>query len=176
MAECAALLLGLDPDQVQQNESRDPRAADPSQVQYLRLKRLLLRARAMGELDSPARPRDFLEWAASNGLEVPDALLAALGENKVLTNWRRRYYRCRKLLKKAKADHRTEPDLHPRSRHSLYTILLAMAIEKYGFDPNKNNAAAKLISGTLAKHDFEAPPGEQTIRSWLQEARDEVLG
>jgi hypothetical protein len=66
-----------------------------------------------------------------------------------------------------------EKPLSTRERGTLLKILIAMAIDKYGYTPYKNNPASTDICDATNHYDIKI--GDETIRKWLEKAVDEVL-
>ena len=171
VAEAAALLLGLDPDSV--TTAKGTNVSEPQR--FVRLKRLMLRAYNMDQLDSPIIPRAFLEWASSNEIPIPKPLLDAVAKGKPLRNWKKRAQSYRRRLGTLESKSGDIDDMPAKSLHSLYRIILGIAEHKYKFDPQKNNSAAINIEDTLVKVGLSEPKAE-TIRTWLQKAHEAVRG
>jgi len=91
ISEAAALLLDIDPDNIPQG-SRAELTPRTREWEYHRLRRRLERAQEMEDLDNPTRPRDFIEWAISNKLDVSDAVKESVKSGKKLLNWRGKYF------------------------------------------------------------------------------------
>jgi hypothetical protein len=45
----------------------------------------------MDELSSPMTPREFLQWASSNGLKPPEQLEVTVRAGRLPRNWKTRY-------------------------------------------------------------------------------------
>jgi hypothetical protein len=161
-AEGAALLIQLDPLNQEQLK------ADP---EYQRLEHLLKRAWNMEELESPMRPHNFIEWAISNGISIPEPLRDAVAKGEPLQNWKKRALKYKRQLKNFKSKYTNADEVPPKSLKSLFSIILAIAEDKYGYSPNKNTSAAANIASTLARKGFSSPK-EETIRDWLKEAHE----
>jgi hypothetical protein len=159
--EAAALLLGLDPDAV---------VSEDDVPKVHRFQRVLERACQMDLLTNPVAPREFLEWAKSNRIDIPVALEEAVAKGKRIRNWRTSAKKYKRDLRKRED---SVDDLSKKAKKSLYRILLALAKEHCGYVPYKNNNAAAQIEKTLAKHSL-AEPKQETIRHWLETAFDEV--
>jgi len=164
--ETAALFLALDPDT----------ASNETSVEHKNLRRILYRAKATGEMDELIQPEEAVEWAESNALDVPEALLTALNISPPITNWRDLAIKYQKRIHKLKiaSNKREEPveaaDL--RSLKNLYRILYAIAADRFGFDPDKNNSAAANITTKVALFGFRV--SEQTIRQHLKAAAEAI--
>ena len=171
VAEAAALLLGLDPDSV--TSAKGTNGSEPQR--FVRLKRMMLRAYNMDQLDSPMSSGTCLEWASSNEIPIPKLLLDAVAKGKPLRNWKKRAQGYRRRLGKLELKSGDIDDVPAKSLHSLYSIILGIAVDKYKFDPEKNNSAATNIENTLAKVGLSEPKAE-TIRTWLQKAHEAVRG
>jgi hypothetical protein len=162
--EAAALLLDRDPDQIQ------PFSHPDTQVEFHRLKRLLARAGTMGELEIPTPPRVLLEWAISNGLDVPERLNKAVAQGKALTNWRSKAMQHRRELRRLRERAETIDDLETKALTSIYSILLGVAKDKFLFKDG-NNEAATNIAKALVRQGFDSPKAP-SIRTWLQKAKE----
>ncbi|WP_131196059.1 hypothetical protein [Lichenihabitans psoromatis] len=154
--EQAALLLGLDPeDKATLDESRE----------FKRYLLMMRRVKAVKQLRSFPRPRIVLRWARSNNIPVPHELRNAVTGGKPLINWRRRY-----LELKARTEAPDEDNLPPKTRKSLEIILLAVARRNYGYLPDRNNSAAKMIAADATLKGVVIM--EDTVRDRLREAHD----
>ncbi len=65
-------------------------------------------------------------------------------------------------------------DLHPRVRTTLLTLIIGMAMGGYRYNPDaaRNNAVADIQADI---HQLGMSLGEDTIRTWLKKAVEEVL-
>lgn len=77
LEESVTLLLGQDPEVVNWDIAQDyqewPSATDLS-LNYAKLRNLILRAFEMKEIDDPNTPADFIVWAESRGIQIPEVL------------------------------------------------------------------------------------------------------
>lgn len=159
-------MLHLDPFNEEQNEQS---------VEYRRLVFLLRRACDMGQLESPMRPRLFLEWAMDNGIDVSDDVLEVVAGSETLKDWKEiaRRYRKQLTIAKAKIKKISGDEINPKSRKSLLRIIYVIALKKYQYKPGGNSSAAHNIHKEIEKYD-PSLLDEQTIRKWLKVAEDEV--
>jgi hypothetical protein len=57
--------------------------------------------------------------------------------------------------------------LNPKERGSVLTLVIAMAIKRYGYEPGKSrNEAIKRITSDI--YDISLEMDEDTVRKWLQ--------
>lgn len=97
-------------------------------------------------------PTELLVWADKLNVEVPEQLRVAL--------------------------HRLRDGGPPKTRKSdearitntLLKMILAMAVDKYGYDPDKTNSATKMIEGASEK--IGARVSQSTIRECLSKAKE----
>ncbi|WP_407522690.1 hypothetical protein [Methylobacterium oryzisoli] len=167
LKEAAALLLSIEPDTIV-----GKRSAELNQTEFrdfIRLRRLILRARKMGFLESPCRPRDLLEWAQSNDITIPQPLADAVQRGKSIRNWKKIAQKYKKLYSKLQSQSMKFEDYNTKSINTLYKMLIAMAVDKYGYSANGNNPAPKRIETAVLGADFDGPLA-QTIRVRLAEA------
>ena len=159
--EAIALSLNRNPDIVTARliDQGNVRASQFGQ-KYSKRERLVYRAVAGFELYDPMRPVDFLEWADRLKVEVPHAMRRAITELYGSTEG-------------APAE-RLEPvseDLKTSERGSLLKIILGMAIEQYGFDPEaKKSETVAQIMADLVENRISV--SDDTIRKYLKEAAD----
>ena len=176
LSEAAALFLGLEPDDVKKWKVEGDNSNDV-RTEYLRLRRRLKRAKEMDAISSPLSPREAVEWARSNGINVADALKDSVRGTRGLKNWRTRYLQMRR--KKANLENEIEQlksqlkeDVeNPKRRKTFYRLILGMAKKHYGLESHPHQATSKI------ERDLEGTPyklGNDVIRKCLQEAQQEI--
>jgi hypothetical protein len=168
IAEAAALLVGLDPDSVSSETGKDA-LRETKHRQYYQLRRRLKRARKMDDLDDPMRPRDFLEWAVSNKLNVSHDLQQGVHIGKKLQNWRQKYFSM-KRKRDALVD-KSKDVVTPKERTSLLTIILAMVrqiLKHQAGNPHTVSAIRKAVEKAELKLSDDA------IRKYLSEAEEKL--
>jgi hypothetical protein len=128
--EAAALCLGKDPRQVNWASIRTLLDVSPFAARYRDIRVLIKRAAEIGEIGDPDRvhPEHFLIWAEKRALDLPVELKQAVQPNQTDTSEQERV---------ADADLENE-ETNGRERNSRHYLILGMAIQKYGFDPDYN--------------------------------------
>lgn len=196
--EALALSLGLDPRAVESETTK--RDDFPPELTQEFEKRRVQFARACACNQFPyivnAGPpvifsaRDFIEWAISNRVELPTALVEEIRANNiVITNWKVEHDKVIEKLQnenealKLQIDkfNHTKPSsaatdpLRSDERLSLLKMIRGIAVEKYAYDPDKKrNSAARDITSDVEKQGFKIDDG--TVRKWLDQAFDLVRG
>ncbi|MEP1443496.1 MAG: hypothetical protein ABJK39_10870 [Hyphomicrobiales bacterium] len=97
------------------------------------------------------KPHEFTEWAASLKIDFPNLV----SKNERSTGF-------------LKSD-----ELNPKERESLLKLVIGMALEQYGYDPN---AARNEVTSNIAT-DLETngvPLDKDTILKWLREGADHL--
>jgi hypothetical protein len=142
--EAAALATGINPEVVSLQMGL------PSDVAERLDDVLDLIRRRFGDQSSPI---ELLKWAEEMGVAVPAGLTLAV----------------RSRVSEVKRPPRKEDETKKDQTRSI--MLLAMARDKYGWDPKRNNSASKQISG--ATEDLNLRISESTVHSYLKEASEE---
>ena len=102
-----------------------------------------------GKVAKRIKPKEFMEWAASLDMDFPNLLSP---ENKRMNN-------------------QTSNELNPKERESLLKLVIGMAVEQYGYNPNASrNEATAHIASDLATNGV--PLDRDTILKWLREASE----
>ena len=123
----------------------------------------------MGVLDeSPAAPKEFLEWAISNDLPVSDALKQSVDGAEKLVNWKAQYFRMKK--KRDALNEQINEAIAAKERTSFLRMILGMARAKFGHTAAK--PAIKMIEGTLS--DQKLSVSDDVIRRLLNEAEEKL--
>jgi hypothetical protein len=166
ISEAAALLLDINPDFRRTGNGKEVEVGT-KEWEFGRLRHLLKRARKMDELSSPMSPREFLQWATSNGLRPSEQLTASVKSGKPLRNWRAKYFN----MKRQRDDLRTELEdsVSPKERTSLLKIVLGMAKSKFNHregSPHTVGAIERALNGV------ELSVSDDVIRKYLAEADD----
>jgi hypothetical protein len=168
VAEAAALLLDMDPDQIpEESEGRGTAGWE-----YRRLFRLLDRAREMEELASPMTPREFLAWASSNGLKPPERLEVTVRAGTPHRDWRKRYRAIRRerdrLLAEVEAlKDQIADDLHPAARKTLLKLMGGLARVHLKHKTNNHQTVSKIEK---LMQTVQWPVANNSIRTYLSEA------
>ena len=177
MEQATALLLGKDADVVDLPTLRRFNQANGLAAQFNRLLYRLQEAKEQGELTEYMPPSMLVEWASANQIEVPSELIQAVEAHSSGTV-------ARPALASAIPDERpvtpNERTAWVKERDSLKKIVIAMAVDGYGYVPG----AAK---STLCKEVVDAAErlglkkDHDTVRKWVREAtelldQDEVKG
>lgn len=173
--EGAALALGLKPDDVDKGRFPD----EVSREKYRKLRKLLLRAKAMRQIRLPLAPKEFLAWLRSNDLEVSAVWESSIGQVGEITNWKAKFEKERRLKRMYRSripKNETSLSLskmEPKSINSLYKIILGMALAKYGWERSgkSRSAVAKEISASLPDRCGVC---DQTIIKWLDAAKERL--
>ena len=160
--EGAALAYDLDPSEVIEpgitGYDGPTLKFPPDTMQFFRLAD---RAQEVGDLGAKPKPFEFVNWARSIDYEFHPAWWNAIED--------------------AGADSgegRTIPPTGPppgelgtRERDSLLKLVIGMAVEQYGYDPQKlKNTAITNIQSDLARHGLSLDT--DTIRKWLRAGAD----
>lgn len=189
--EAVALTLGKAPEQV--NWLTVEKVINRSSVaaEYGRRRELAVRSVAWKQLTDPVLPAEFIVWADSMGMTIPDALRNALdAQNVRATDYKALYENllasCAEKdgsvaavlqeLKKMEARLEVAQDekhanraLGTKERTSLMAIIAAMAIRGYGYDPlAKKNTATKDIADDIAELGLSLDV--DTVRKYISDA------
>jgi hypothetical protein len=142
--EAVALTLGLHPSNaVYVEDCVPPEVA----VSFRRLATLVRRAVDVGELKAPLTPSAYLKWAMRRRIKMMPELKMAVDEAQSTP-----------IVESAHPAYRPE---------SVATLMLGMAEEFAGYDAERRNPAAGLISGRLRARGLNI--SEDTIRDMLRD-------
>lgn len=151
------LAVGIDPMKARLSPEHVPPTPDLQQVS-----RKLIYARKLRGDNSEAslnpKPIDAIALIQSIGCKLPSELVEAVrmhAAKPIQTEKSRR-----------KADTTKE-------QNTIATALLVLAIDKFNHDPNGKSAAAELAN---TMKDYQAGPSENTLRSHLKKAWDDLDG
>jgi len=148
--EAAALLLGKDPDHVEEFINA------PFIEPFNRMLRLIDRAQQVGKLPPLMVPTCVLKWAEVSHIEVPAELAITCSEqSKDADELRHRIeqqdVRIKSLIeenddlrRQLSAAHGDDPIVanNKKVKLSLYTIIVGLAITKFHFNPDKQQSSA----------------------------------
>lgn len=170
--EAAALLLGKSPQRVSWTVVEPAVSHSAFADHYRDVRLLILRAIESGDLTSKINPRDFLVWASTRGLPVPTALAEAV---KAKPHGQSMLKQCEDLmaqlsqLKTELANGRE----NPKERASDSTLIIGMAMAKYGFSPDSaRSSTVSRIVEDMEKLGFAL--GEDATRQALVYHKDRV--
>jgi hypothetical protein len=158
--EAAALLCDLEPDNISQDRSGEALA------KCRMLARRLKRAEEMDLLESPMRPGEFLEWAISNQLGVSEALTACVKSDKQPKDWRRKFFRTRRKLRKLQEQ--IDP-VKPKQLKTFQILIYSMAADKFGLNEKDSHNTVAKVQRTIQLAGLKLD--DDTIRKTLQEAK-----
>lgn len=135
------------------------RENSPIQLASKRLEILLERAKKAGELQNENAPLDYIKWAKSKKIDVPEEL-----EKLVLDI-------AANDGDKSAASPKAAKPLDQRERETFLKIIISMAIEQYAYNPlaNKNSATQDIVD-SCNYMGFTVDP--DTIRNKLKEAKN----
>jgi hypothetical protein len=175
--EATTLSLGKAPMVVDWENVKAYLGRSPFAEEYSRLRSLLHRANAAGDLHDPTSPAEFIRWAERTGIDLPrqllDAVRAAAGR---IEDWRSLTVErdeLRERVSRLQQEAAKEKPLSTRERQTLLKIVLGQAIKGYAYKPDQSrNVAPREIADDLAS--LGIPIDEDTVRKWLRIADDEV--
>jgi hypothetical protein len=147
--EAAALCLGKDPRRVNWALIRTLLDVSPFAARYRDMRVLIKRAAAISEIGDPGRvyPERVLIWAEKRALDLPIELKAVRPK--------------RADKRKQDGDVESKPEdeeINGKELNSLHRLILGMAIQKYGFDPDydpKSDPDCKSRAFSVIAHDLD---------------------
>ena len=173
--EATALLVGLEPDDVNWDVLEQAVTHSTVANEISRLRKILKRAQGKGDLQTNGYPHEFAAWANLRRIEIPAALLEAISEyGRPIPDWDQRVAlqdiadRQRTPTRDVKADWRPENDdreLTRSERRSAQTIIIAMAVKKYAYKPSERGSVPAQIVGHA--DELGLTIDDNTVRSWL---------
>lgn len=171
--EAAALMLNIDPDHLPEKslDSETPGG------RYYRRFRLLNRAWKMDELSSPTAPRDFLQWAFSNGMRFPEKLELPVRAGKPHRNWKKRYNKMKRERDQLQRHNeelaqQVQDEINPKELTTLLKLVLGMARAKFKYEGATKLHTVGLIKSALSAADL--PLNKGTIKKVLNKAEDQL--
>lgn len=184
-----ALLLDRDPHQVTWESVQTDACPADLRAQYTECREIIENHQQSGRLAYITNPGDVLSWAKSNGFAYPQALEHAVrAKGGIIANWKTENQRLAAENEKLKAENQQLklaqenanvkiPSETAQKWVSLSAMALAMAIEKYGYNPKtKRNTSIALIASATVRNG--QPFTDDTVRTRLDEAvklRNEIL-
>lgn len=169
--EAAALLSGIIPSESWNHETISRKRAsfgNELNEKYLRTFALLVRAEAADLLNDLNSLDKVVAWARMNGIPVSEKLTNAIEEIKFC-----KFTVQRESEFDAPKEVPADTPLGTRERDTLLYLIAAMALEKYGYSPNKRNTAVSQIGDDLERIGVERL-SDETIRNKLKEASELV--
>lgn len=199
--EAVALSLGRDPRQVTWKNVAPNISISSFAAMYSDRYSIASRALMAGQLWGRTSSGIFLAWAARMGISVPPELTEAVRALGVqIADWKSLYEEA-KALADTLGQHRrdalqrqaelqtevavltarveelkapqapSEAPLGTRERETMLKIIIGMAIDGYGYQPNAARSPIPgQLSGLLLTHGIEV--SDDTIRKYLNEAKD----
>jgi hypothetical protein len=143
-------------------------------------------------------PSDFVRWATSKGLSLPEGLVRSVDKIKHDDGFEIRLQNPNAIENREKSiddelmrdcmareleylrglqtedaqkmlEERIAEQLHPKARTSLLKLIAGMAVDKFRFDPGKaNTETASKIQSALQRAGLSID--DDTVRKWLVEA------
>ncbi len=190
--EAVALSLGKEPRVVQWHKLESLIETSDFAREYAARWMLAKRAKTARQLDDHNLPGFFLAWAARTRIDIPSDLIGAvraLGHQ--IADWKTAYDEGqatnsalraeldelrRELAESRRAEpaERNEKPLITRERETALKLVIGMAIGGYGYEPTATRSSvAREISEDIVRAGLTLD--EDTVRSWLKEARDNLL-
>lgn len=191
--DTCALFLGRDPDLVKFSFVRSIAPSSRFAREYCSLRQTLERAQIAKILRFPSQPKLLLDWALTVEYPVPEDLISLLERRRTGEDWWRNALDESKrqiaTLEATISDRANELDslrealsvlkdlkkqeVGSRERTTLYTMIIAMAIDGYGYDPRaERSPTSREIVDAVAKLDLSI--SDETVRSKLKDAAELV--
>lgn len=183
--EAVALSFGKDPEKVSLDKLKSPFATrSPFIMDYRVRHEHISRAVRVGDLSEPMRKEQFIEWADSNGLELPPELVDLPNVVSDARMWERRYQEVVEERDKLLVDLRTAQTalagwqgedfakLPAKSKLSLFRMTLGMAIARYGHATIGKPGARARIAADLEALKLDVK--DDAIGDWLKLAASEL--
>jgi hypothetical protein len=195
--EATALSFGREPGAVKWENVKEHAKVSPFARKYEKLRDLILRAHAVGQLDERVLPGDYVVWAKRNDIDFPADLEAAVVAHGVqIVDWETKHdelnsrhqalaqqfeseqeikndLRTRIVELEATLDAAPKPDLgfHGKERESVLKLIIGMALGGYGYDPRRSRSdAVAVITSDLTRAGVEL--SDDTVRKWLKQAAE----
>lgn len=166
LEQAAALLLEKDPDVVSFATLDDYATGSIFAAKFAKLLFALDEAKGRRQLAGQVTPSELVEWARAHRVKVPPNLVQSIEAAAAAQ------VKCAK--ENAKSDQRAvtpnERTAWAKERQSLLKILAGVILEAYTKDAFAGRDLAREITGDL--HSRGIPIDEDTVRKWLNEARE----
>ena len=176
--EASAVLVGLNPHFAKDHTLGYGREANKYAVRFYGLLELARRAWDQSEIDYPATPANWLDWAKKRDLPIFPVLEKEIdrwrtfktpGETIRIGELEAKNARLESDLSKAKSA--DAQSIGARERDSVLKLIIGMAVAGYKYDPlAQKNDAIRDITGDLEKHGV--PLADDTIRKYLRAGAD----
>ncbi len=161
--------------------------------QYCSLRQTLERAQIAKILRFPSQPKLLLDWALTVEYPLPEDLISLLERRRTGEDWWRNALNESKrqiaTLEATISDRSNEleslrealsvlkdlekQEVGSRERTTLYTMIIAMAMDGYGYDPRaERSPTSREIVDAVAKLDLSI--SDETVRSKLKDATELV--
>ncbi len=177
--QAVTLLLELDPRDVLQDTQLASEVSDDIKRPYSDLHRLLKSHIGYGGYSTNMPPTEYIEWAQHNGVLVPSALLdAGKKQGLSLVSCRDECDKLRQENSKLRVESEKAPPVKNRTASgikkeigTLHKILLAVAVDRYGFKlDGTNSSASQNIANTVVLCNLTID--RDTVLKHLNEAKD----
>ena len=181
MEEAVALTLGKEPRRVTWENIRHDEKFSPFVKEFKLRLELSRRAEISGELPIGFSSFQFVLWAKNLELSYPpelEVVVTRASGNR--PDWKAKYEEeaaAHAATKQQMYGHRTVisdaplKPLNAKERESLLKMVIAMAVEKFGYDVDAaKSPTTDKIAGAVRKHGMTLD--DDTIRKYLQEGRD----
>jgi len=157
---------------------------------YERTRELALRAVTWKKLYDPVLPTIFINWVKENEILFPDELAVIIqAKNSDLTDWKKNYdelleksnqtvasanqiidAKNQKIQELESSEIAGKP-LHTKERETLLKLIIGMATDGYGYDPNAaRSPIPREIAEALTSKGISLD--QDTVRGWLKKASD----
>jgi hypothetical protein len=156
--EAASLFLGFNPDFISNEANMTYRRPTPCLTQYFSLQELARRASLRDQIPYPQTPARSLAWAKERDLPVPPELDAEIlkwdganGATVTTDRARIKVLEARIAELTARGDARPSPStgnapaVGARERETMLTLIIAMAVKGYTFDPKAKGPVADCV-------------------------------
>lgn len=198
--EAVALALGKNPEKVSPSTIAQYHHVSPFPQTFHRLKNLAVRAKGVGKLFDPVYPSIFVNWATENEIELPPEMREAVSKITQLQTWQEISKKQAEVIEQLQhivsglraeleeargafispiattSDLPTAPTEKPQSvteRDNMLKVILAVAMDAYGHDPQaKRSTATKDIQSAL--HTAGLNLSDDTIRRFIKQAEERL--
>lgn len=200
--EAVALALGKNPEKVNPATLAPYQNLSAFPQKFERLKNLAFRAKNVGKLYDPVFPSIFLNWAMESEIELPQELREAVSKVAQLQSWQEISKKQAEVIEKlqeviarqsAELEHfkggtgspvvtssnsslqpaETTKSQSPVERDNMLKVILAIAMDAYGHDPEaKRSTATNDIQTAL--HTAGLNLSDDTIRRFIKQAEERL--